>query len=382
MVLVLGIVGLRLAAAVTPKLRRAAAKRPGSWTAWSHLVHGIERLRYKEFQHDAARIRGVFSDTALKKGDTVLEVPAEMAFTACSQGSQVLFGPQSAAGAPLDERRRLIGLLAVQRQLGKLSTWAPYVKHMPSLDSYRANHPLFTSVVNIWRFSSLPEVQAAMFLQSVKFQDWEVWKSFVHTKELDARANAAKDPTSAAALVGAARKVTSADYDWAFATLLTRGVIGGGYLPKGDGCMFSMALEPAGDDFNTDTQDKQNVKWGYDSKTGAFRVVASRAVARGKELLEPYTAVDDNEHLAGHWGVSLPGNPHLVQPMGKAQCLALRTNLLTAGVKPLPDAATGRTLAADEPACQPPAGETQVDNFCLLMRLSREHCRAVDPAFP
>lgn len=352
-----------------------------SWTAWARRVRGSDRLRSSRFQHGGAGVRGVSSAVALEKGDVVVDVPQELSLTACSNGSQLLFGPQNAEGAPLDERRRLIGLLAAQRRLGASSTFAPYFEHMPSLDSYRASHPLFTSVANIYRFAPLPEVQAVIYLQSVKFQDFQAWQTFAQTKEPDARVKAAEDPHGAAELLGAARGVTFNDYDWAFASLLTRGfVVPPERQQRGDSCMFSMALEPGADDFNTDVSSKQNVRWGFDSKTGDFRVIAVRSVKPGKELLEPYTAVDDNEHLADHWGVDLSGNPHMVQPLGKAECKTLRSNLALIGMKPL--APRNGTLAAGEPACKPPAGETQGDIFCLFLRLAREHCRAVDPVFP
>ncbi|KAJ1482775.1 hypothetical protein T484DRAFT_1802776 [Baffinella frigidus] len=109
------------------------------------------------------------------------------------------------------------------------------------------------------------------------------------------------------------------DFWYAYVTYISRAygiTVGKTWVP---------AVVPLADYGNTALRQNINARWAYDEDAQAFKVMSTRAVAAGEEVLESYmvSSQKDNAQVAFMFGFVLPGNPISVKQLTSMECSRL-----------------------------------------------------------
>jgi hypothetical protein len=302
-------------------------------------MHDSAGASKKPYRHHGGHRGGLASKLPLRTGATVLSVPGSLLIWSQGKGTEAAF---RTAGLPANvfpavspssprlnrsESRLLLaaGLLAFK---DNSAVFAGYLSNLPTAGDYSFYHPSAGRDKLLDTFHQLPVTDVIAWQRRERRARWE---EFVRR--------------------GGRASFTA--WEWAELTVMTRnweGPGGWGHLlapvadairPRGPGEQSNVRVEPGNPD------------------TGRpFRVVATRDVPAGEELLLDYGRIPDDQFLAV-WGFT-PGR-FAPERLDDAACSQLA---LIDGVE----------FGEANMTCSVPAGELQKDAFCSLALLASEQC--------
>lgn len=334
-----------------------------NWSNFANQVSGFANVQTASFVHDGISVRGVAASKDLKKGDTVLEVQADLTLSKENSALRRFFGNVKMEDP--DSTWRLVSFVALEKKLGAQSPWAMFFQHLPSADFFKQNHPLWGEKALLEKFAPLPMLHEVHKYQKMFKEDWRIWKRFVKAVDQKPELFVAEKglPPHVRLLRQAVDNVTKDDLFWAFTVVLTRGF----------STAHGTALAPVADDFNTDLAVQQNAQW-HAEPGGALKIFTTHDVKKGQEILLNYAGKPiDNEKFAAVWGFVFMKNNVGVSKLAFEDCQALDDRLVWKAKKTM--LRTGYANPTQKFGnCVAPASEKQPGIYCTLMELVKEHC--------
>jgi hypothetical protein len=355
--------------AIQRAVRKSIVKDSGmpifasNWTMFANQVTGFTNVHGASFFHGDVEVRGVAASKDFKKGDTILTVPADLTLSKENEALRRFFGNINVKDP--DSTWRLVGFLAVEKQLGSQSPWARFFEHLPTADDFKKNHPLWGEAALLEKFIPMPLLHEVHTYQKMFKEDYRVWKRFVKAVNQKPDLFFAEKglPNHVRLLRQAVPNVTKDELFWAFTVVLTRGFE----------TAHGTALAPVADDFNTDLATQQNAQW-HAKPGGSIEINATHDVKQGDEILINYAnKPTDNAKFAAVWGFDLPNNNVGVSKLAFEDCQALEDRLVWKAKKTA--LRTGQPTKTQKlGSCVAPAFEKQPGIYCTLLSLAKEHC--------